>query len=345
MSLRRNRLRRGFTLIELLVVIAIIAVLIALLLPAVQAAREAARRAQCINNLKQVGLAMQNYHDALGSFPIGAKYIKWGTWYHFVIPFMEAGSIANAYNFQGSSCSPSPLGYADVENTTSTSTRINSFSCPSDQNDAPLNGVVSGNYVCNFGNTGTGYFQSQATINGVVVPFLGAPFSWVNAAPTNCTKTPITPSASTANIASITDGTSNTLLVAETIQGQNLAGSTDLRGFIQYGSSAGFSTLLAPNSPLPDDINAASYCGNVYPNPPCEFRDTNKTQIMYIDPSGNSTNMRTGDQYAARSRHPGGVNSALADGSVRFFKNTINIQAWRASSTTRGGEIISADAL
>ena len=338
---------RGFTLIELLVVIAIIAVLIALLLPAVQAAREAARRAQCINNLKQIGLATQNYHDALGSFPIGAKYTSWGTWYHFVIPFMEASAIANAYNFQGSTCSPSPLAYSGVENTTSSNTRINSFSCPSDQNDDPLNGVVSGNYVCNFGNTGTGFFQSQATISGVIVPFLGAPFSWVNAAPMPCKPSPIVPGATTATIASITDGTSNTMIAAETIQGQNLAGATDLRGFIQYGSSAGFSTLLAPNSPLPDDLNAASYCGNVAPNPPCEFREASpsRTQIMYVDPSGNSTSMRTGDQYAARSRHPGGVNAALCDGSVRFFKNTINIQAWRASSTTRGGEIISADAL
>ena len=108
--------RRGFTLIELLVVIAIIAVLIALLLPAVQAAREAARRSQCVNNLKQLGLAMQNYHDALGKFPIGAmgvrSYAPGGvypngtpvgnarrTWLPMLLPFIEQGVVSNAYNF------------------------------------------------------------------------------------------------------------------------------------------------------------------------------------------------------------------------------------------------------
>jgi len=288
---------------------------------------------------------MQNYHDSLGNFPIGAKYTGWGTWYHFVLPYMEAGIIANAYNFQGSNCSAPKMTYASVQNTMATSTRIRSFSCPSDQDDAPLRGVVSSNYVGNFGNTGTGFFQSQATIAGVVVPFLGAPFAWVNAAPPECKATPIVPGATSSNIARITDGTSNTMLLSETIQGQNLAGSTDLRGYIQYGSSAGYSTLLAPNSALPDDLNAASYCGNVAPNPPCEFRDVNKTMIMFVDPSGASTTTRTGDQYAARSRHPGGVNTVLSDGSVRFVKNTINIQTWRALSTTQGSEIISADAL
>ena len=340
------RVRRpGFTLIELLVVIAIIAVLIALLLPAVQAAREAARRAQCVNNLKQVGLAMQNYHDSLGSFPIGAKYVSWGTWYHFILPYVEASSIGNSYNFQGSSCSSPALSYSGPQNTTATNARINSFSCPSDQAAAPISGVVSGNYVCNFGSTGTGYFQSQATISGVIVPFLGAPFAWVNAAPAGCTATSVVPGATSSNIARITDGTSNTMIVSETIQGQSLGGATDLRGFIQYGSSTGFSALLAPNSPLPDDLNAASYCSNVAPNPPCEFRDTNKSQIMFVDPSGASATLRTGDQYAARSRHPGGVNAAMCDGSVHFFKNTINIQTWRASASTQGGEIISADQL
>src|ERR1700728_1014369 len=96
-----TRHRRGFTLIELLVVIAIIAVLIALLLPAVQSAREAARRAQCINNLKQVGIAMHNYHDALSSLPPGSMAVVDGTWQLFILPFLEQTTLYNSYNMYG----------------------------------------------------------------------------------------------------------------------------------------------------------------------------------------------------------------------------------------------------
>src|SRR4051795_7219477 len=107
--LMKSRTRRGFTLIELLVVIAIIAVLIALLLPAVQAAREAARRSQCINNLKQLGLGLHNYHQALGVFPLGnavaysdpGVQTEWGTWsaQAFLLPYMEQQPIYNSMNF------------------------------------------------------------------------------------------------------------------------------------------------------------------------------------------------------------------------------------------------------
>ena len=350
MTRRRNH--RGFTLIELLVVIAIIAVLIALLLPAVQAAREAARRAQCTNNLKQIGLAVMNYESSNNSFPIGAKYVSWGTWYHFTLPYMEGSNLSNAYNFMGNSCLPAAqqLTYGGIQNTTVSYARINSFSCPSDQNAAPLGGIASMNYVCNYGSTGTGYFQSQATIGGVTVPFLGAPFAWVNSAQ-GCANSPIVPGATASTIASIIDGTSNTLMASETLQGitGTIAGTTytDLRGFIQYGASSGFSALLPPNSPLPDDLNQNAYCYNVSPNPPCEFRDASpsKTGILFVDPSGASTATRTGDQYAARSRHPGGVNAVNCDGSVHFYKNSINVVTWRAAASSRGGEIISADQL
>ncbi len=341
----RRAARRAFTLIELLVVIAIIAVLIALLLPAVQAAREAARRAQCVNNLKQIGLALQNYHDVQGSFPYGAKATSWATWYHAMLPYIEASTLSNSYNFQGSGCSTPPLTYSGPENATATNSRINSFSCPSDQNDAPLAGVVSMNYGANFGNTGTGFWQcTTATIGGVTVAFGGAPFSWINAYQ-GCTNPYTNQYSNTYGIASITDGTSNTMLVAEVIQGHDLGpvNTYDLRGFIQYGSSAGFSTLLGPNSPLPDDLNAATNCVNKAPNPPCEFRGIGLTNIQGADPRNGS--MVPIDQYASRSRHPGGVNAVNADGSVHFYKNSINIGVWRAASTTRGGEVISADSL
>src|SRR5215831_17732652 len=104
--LRDVRPHRGFTLIELLVVIAIIAVLIALLLPAVQSAREAARRAQCVNNLKQIGLAMHNYESANSSLPPGIKGSVWGTWLVYVLPFMEQSSMFNAWNYYGNNSQP-----------------------------------------------------------------------------------------------------------------------------------------------------------------------------------------------------------------------------------------------
>jgi prepilin-type N-terminal cleavage/methylation domain-containing protein len=348
--MRPRPIRRGFTLIELLVVIAIIAVLIALLLPAVQAAREAARRAQCTNNLKQIGLAIMNYESSNGSFPYGAMAVSYGTWYHSILNYIEAGSLANAYNFNGSGCTATGanvLTYSSVYNSTASNSRINSFSCPSDQNDAPLAGVVSMNYGANYGNTGTGYWQTTAVLNGVTITFGGAPFSWVNSIPVGCSTTNPYPSPNNTicKISSVTDGTSNTLLVGEVIQGQDTGpvNTYDLRGFIQYGSSSGFSTLLAPNSQQPDDLNSATYCVNKAPNPPCELRGAGGNNITGLNP--NSGTSGTIDQYASRSRHPGGVNAVNCDGSVRFFKNSINLSVWQATSTTRGGEIISADAL
>ena len=319
------------------------------MLPAVQAAREAARRAQCVNNLKQIGLAMQNYHDSLGSFPIGAKYVSWGTWYHFILPYVEAGAIGNAYNFQGSNCNSVVVVPKPPEHDGDSNARINSFSCPSDQDRSAVGQAWSQAIMSATSVTpGPGYFQSQATINGVIVPFLGAPFAWVNASDRNCATTPVIPGAGSYNIARITDGTSNTMIASETIQGQSLGSGRPTSGASSNTAPrpAISALLLAPNSPLPDDLNAASNCvQRPYPTPPVNSATLKKTKIMYVDPSGASSTLRTGDQYAARSRHSGGVNAAMCDGSVHFYKNTINIQTWRASATTQGSEIISADAL
>src|SRR5262249_24576202 len=133
MPMRRHH--RGFTLIELLVVIAIIAVLIALLLPAVQSAREAARRAQCTNNLKQIGLAMHNYESTNGTLPPGVKGCCWGTWLVFILPYVEQGPLFNAWNSTGNdrtALTDGDFRYWGATNTTVTYSRVAAYYCPSD---------------------------------------------------------------------------------------------------------------------------------------------------------------------------------------------------------------------
>jgi prepilin-type N-terminal cleavage/methylation domain-containing protein/prepilin-type processing-associated H-X9-DG protein len=332
---------RGFTLIELLVVIAIIAVLIALLLPAVQAAREAARRSQCVNNLKQIGLGMHNYHDTNGSLPPGVKSCCWGTWLVFMLPQIEQQSLFNAWNFGGDYLYyqgqyDAPLRYGGVANLTVTSTRVNAYMCPSDGNNQSLTGIgstlsgvlyriTSQNYVVNFGNLHTP--QQNSYMN---VPFLGAPFSDHDSRLTGVSAG--TRGQYVFNFSSINDGLTNTLLASECIVGVGTGGqyksSYDLRGFSWWGSAASFVGWLAPNSTLPDVLEASTYC--VYPapnNPPC-------TQPTTALPKMN----------AARSQHPGGVNVTMADGSVKFMKNSISLNVWRALSSTKGSEIVSSDA-
>jgi prepilin-type N-terminal cleavage/methylation domain-containing protein/prepilin-type processing-associated H-X9-DG protein len=316
---RKTVRRQGFTIIELLVVIAIIAVLIALLLPAVQSAREAARRAQCANNLKQIGLAMLNYHDTVGTLPPGRKGWGWGTWQMFVLPYLEQQPLYNAYNQLGDSLNDvtldSLLLYMGPANDTVTTRRLAVFTCPTDSPNAPLEDVTSHNYGCNYGNTD---IYADPSLNGV--RFGGAPFGDIGADPTH-------PNSGTRSVglAQITDGTSRTLLAAELVQGQG----ADLRGFTWYGPNSGFTAYLGPNSVLPDVLTEQSQC--VYPystNPPCTWNTLQDDLPVFL---------------AARSRHPAGVNVLMADGSVHFVKNQVSLTVWRALSTTQGGEIISED--
>src|SRR4051812_47609397 len=207
---------RGFTLIELLVVIAIIAVLIALLLPAVQAAREAARRAQCVNNLKQIGIAIHNYHGSTGSLPSGISGCCNGTWQAFTLPYLEQGALANSYNFMAPR-------YSDPWNNTVVWSFVNVLLCPSDGASRPTSTSVGTanvgkitlhNYVANLGQTDT---DQQPTVNGV--PFMGAPFSWI-AAYSNASHNASPNKGQPITFASITDGTSNTVLCSEVVVGK-----------------------------------------------------------------------------------------------------------------------------
>jgi prepilin-type N-terminal cleavage/methylation domain-containing protein/prepilin-type processing-associated H-X9-DG protein len=305
----RRSLRTGFTLIELLVVIAIIAVLIALLLPAVQKVREAAARTQCANNLKQIATAMHNYHDVKKALPEGASATGgwgFGTWMVLVLPYMEQGALASQYVDYNN-----PAGghnYYDPVNLPVTGTRVMTMTCPSDiptTTAETWGGTCYHNYAVNFGNTATGEGTSIYPVtpyNGVT--YLGAPFTGGNPQP----------------LTHITDGTSNTLMLAEIIQGHN----GDLRGLTWWGSGAGFETYLRPNDTNPD-VSWSSYspwCNPNPPNPPC---------TLY---SGSP--IRT---WAARSRHPEGVNVALCDGSVRFINNSVDTSTWQALGTSQGGEV------
>jgi len=339
--------RRGFTLIELLVVIAIIAVLIALLLPAVQAAREAARRIQCTNNMKQIGLAMHNYLSTHNSFPPGYVSYGWGTWYIFTLPWIEGGNVYNSWNQSGPAADPNGIWtYSGPVNTTATQIRLQTYTCPSDvaqqfyEAANTSNGYLPKyNYAANFGNclfSQTTYLGTASTCAGLNAGdpnnacYGGSPFTNIFTAPY------------VVGIQGITDGTSNTLLVSEIIQG---AGSTnnpapgpwdDLRGLIMWADDSGFETFIGPNSMSPDVIYASKHCIYPFPtNPPC----------TYVGSSGPvpAATALPAEVYGSRSRHPGGVNSLFADGSARFVKNSISLATWRQLSTTMGGEVISSD--
>jgi prepilin-type N-terminal cleavage/methylation domain-containing protein/prepilin-type processing-associated H-X9-DG protein len=324
---------RGFTLIELLVVIAIIAVLIALLLPAVQAAREAARRAQCTNNLKQIGLGMMNYEASHTSLPPGVKACCLGTWQVYLLPFVEQQALWNAWNnagnnyTEGSSPWDSQLRYSGAYNTTVTQSHVAAYKCPSDGNNMALtssNNITSHNMVVNFGNVD---LDQNNPYMGVT--FQGAPFGDIGGPQPDQYAAQGNPGTSVVNgvtkLSAIIDGLSNTLMTSEVLVGQ----SGDLRGFGWWGNGAIFCTWGTPNTSLLDVLASGSQCVRSNPqNPPC-------------DPNGSSAT--NGMVISARSKHPGGVNVGLCDGSVKFIKNSISLVTWRALSTIRGGEIVSAD--
>jgi prepilin-type N-terminal cleavage/methylation domain-containing protein len=245
--------RLGFTLIELLVVIAIIAVLIALLLPAVQAAREAARRAQCINNLKQIGLAMHNYQTSNNCLPPGCKGCCWGTWLIFTLPYVEQGQVYNAWNACGNysyelaGFQPgNPFRYVGVANITVTSTRVNAYYCPSDGGNVALTSisalgkfVTSQNYVINFGNTN--YEQDPITTGAINYPFNGAPFTDIGAPITDSPiGTMVNALYPSVDFSAITDGLSNTLMTSEVVVGQSSSTANDLRGFSHWAFATQF---------------------------------------------------------------------------------------------------------
>jgi prepilin-type N-terminal cleavage/methylation domain-containing protein/prepilin-type processing-associated H-X9-DG protein len=360
MSTRRAR---GFTLIELLVVIAIIAVLIALLLPAVQAAREAARRSSCVNNLKQIGLALHNYHDVNGTFPMGAGsgwYTASAPYYNSkhnwsihaaILPMLGQVPLYNAINFNwGTADAPTQLPTFPI-NSTAIQTQVNTYLCPSDP-DGPVN-LASGTADANndyFGCLGAttdtlGAFGSGAP-SLATVPTSGL-FAYQQA----------------KGINQVIDGTSNSVAFAESTVGSSGAAPRQrLIGLTGISMPAAALQVNVFNDPA--DVlaglaacNAAWTAGTKTPDKqrgdawatggmamtlfntvatPNAYNDT--WAYCGRDGSGTMAAFSNADSY-----HPGGVNVLMADGSVKFIKDTINQRTWWSLGTINGGEVVSSD--
>ncbi|MCI0380172.1 MAG: DUF1559 domain-containing protein [Gemmataceae bacterium] len=337
-----SKRRTGFTLIELLVVIAIIAILIGLLLPAVQKVREAAARSQCQNNLKQIGLAMHNHNDTMKKLPPlqGPFGCCWGTWQVLIMPYIEQDNVFKLYQNWGGHDTllkvdwpatvtvPQPwprYGHGTTNAFNVTRRRYSILTCPSDTPNAPIGsgaiagggsgGITSHNYAVNMGTTN--YNNADILTPAPAVRAVIAPFFYGTSSNFDRGKMRIQDLASG-------DGTSNTMLVAEVLQGSR----QDLRGFTWWGPAAFYTTYLPPNSTFPDQMNTGAGANGCFSEPLSNLPCT-------LGPNPGI--------LASRSRHSGGVQIVLGDGSARYISQSISIITWRAMSSARGGEVFNMD--
>ncbi|HMO84411.1 MAG TPA: DUF1559 domain-containing protein [Lacipirellulaceae bacterium] len=310
----------AFTLVELLVVIAIIGVLVALLLPAIQAAREAARRAQCFNNLKQLGVSIHNHHSARNYFPMGMEWYDHSDqqsarlfWTFAILPYMEQNPLNNVADWS--------VGFAfrrEEENNRLFSTPIPAYQCPSDEHGVNTayspQGYSRSNYVACYSPDGR---MVEPSVDIAVID--------------GCNKLPARNPATRNALFNVdikrgarhvTDGTSNTAAFSETITGPN--GTADMRGTWWNDWGGHYTHLRLPNTHLPDNVWSAvpSLCDPA--KAPCDTRAPCWTTV----------------NFSARSNHPGGVNVARADGSVAFQSDEIDLLVWQALGSIDGEETL-----